>query len=162
MSAQMPLGSPVGERFAVPGIFAGLAPAPTPPPVADATAVHEDAKPTTPPPPPWRDASGPSLRRLGLFCRDLANRTSLLKLLVALLVLPVGLLVNRDLLRDHFDPVKPEGKLMIAMAWIVALLPALALGWLYGFLVAWCVWAGLGNLAAIAAYRVALHEADPR
>ena len=158
MQAQMPMGGPVGDRFAAPGIFAGIAPA-TPP----STTVEEGREKAEPQAIPARPhvASGPFLRRLGFFCRNLSDNGFRLKLLIALLILPLGLLINRDMLRSHFEPVEPEGKLMVAMAWIVAMAPALLFGWLYGFLVAWCVWAGLGNLAAIVAYRVALREPAP-
>ncbi len=107
------------------------------------------------------DAASPSspMRRLGIRCRDLAGTPLHFKILVALLALPVGMIVNRDLLRGHFDNLAPEGGLLIAVAWLAAILPALAIGWAYGYLVGWIIWTTIGNAVTIAAYRLAIGNA---
>jgi hypothetical protein len=158
--AKMPTGNPLGNAFSMSGIFSGTAP--EPPPESVASMVEHDGNMGVPEISARRVASGSFLRRLGFFCRNLADNSLRLKMLVALLILPVGLLINRDLLWTYFEPVVAEAKVMVAMVWILAVLPALILGWLYGFLVFWCVWAGLGNLAAIVAYRLALRDPDPQ
>jgi hypothetical protein len=101
------------------------------------------------------------MRQLGFLCRDLAGTPLHFKILVALLALPVGMIVNRDLLRGHFDNLAPEGGLLVAIAWLAAILPALAIGWAYGYLVGWTTWTAFGNAIAIAAYRLAIGNAAP-